>query len=109
MLYTRGIDGHPDVGGYRVIGESIAKEIKDTLPGVSSGLYALMSGDQYAIILVSDEGVWYFNDPDMVEKNGWPVGELQVIHDRDLVNLPHRGIIAEVDPSRFGPGCCTSQ
>ncbi|MDX1697369.1 MAG: hypothetical protein R3308_03740, partial [Thiohalobacterales bacterium] len=109
QLYTDSIDGHPDVGGYRVIGKAVAGQISGLLPAAPGGVYSLTSGNEQAVILVKDEGVWYFSTPEMATKNGWPTAELQAIQDRDLVNLPHRGVIAEVDPSRFGPGCCGSR
>ena len=108
-LYIDSTDGHPDVGGYRVIGKAVAGQISGLLPDAPGGLYSLVSGDEQAVILVRDEGVWYFSTPEMAAKNGWPTTGLQTIQDRDLVNLHHRGIIAEVDPSRFGPDCCGSR
>ena len=102
------MDGHPAAVGYKVIGEAVAEKINELLPGVPGGLYAQMDGNNYKILLVNNEGAWYFNSQEMVEKNGWPPGELRTINKRDLVNISHRGTITSVDESRFGPACCNS-
>jgi hypothetical protein len=108
-LYTASMDGHPAAGGYRVIGETVSEKINELLPEVPGGLYARMDGNTYNIVLVNDEGAWYFDSEQMVEKNGWPPGELRTISERDLVNIPHRGTITSVDESRFGPACCNTR
>jgi hypothetical protein len=108
-LYTASMDGHPAAVGYKVIGEAVAEKINGLLPEVPGGLYAQMDGNNYKILLVNNEGAWYFNSQQMVEKNGWPPGELRTINTRDLVNIPHRGTITSVDESRFGPACCNAR
>jgi hypothetical protein len=108
-LYTASMDGHPAAGGYKVIGETVAEKITGLLPDVPGGLYAQMDGNHYNIVLVNREGAWYFNSQELVEKNGWPPGELRTISDRELVNVPYRGTVTSVDESRFGPACCNTQ
>lgn len=105
-LYTDSMDGHPAAAGYKVIGETVAAQLGGLLPAAPSGLYALRDGDRFNILLVNDEGAWYFDSQDLIEKNGWPPGELPSIHARDLVNIPHRGTVTTVDATRFGPACC---
>lgn len=108
-LYTGSMDGHPAATGYQVIGDTVAENISKLLPQAPLGLYALQDGDRFNIILVNDEGVWYFNSQDLIEQNGWPPGELPSVHVRDLVNIPHRGTVTTVDAARFGPACCDSR
>lgn len=105
-IYPGTANGHPLAAGYEVIGRTLADAVSGALPPPSSGLYALMDGDTFRALLINGEGVWFVNDFDLVEANGWPPQELRTIELRDIVNLPHRGILSEVDPQRFGPACC---
>ena len=107
-LYTSTINGHPDAAGYRVIGETVAKGIGELLPARPAGLYLLTAGDLTHLVLVSPEGVWYFDSTELAEANGWPPGEVSTVSSRDLAGLTHRGIIDTVDTSRFGPACCNA-
>lgn len=105
-LYTDTINGHPLAAGYRVIGERIAAAIKGLVPEPPSGLYALAMGNEIYPVLVNDEGVWYFRTLTDIEENGWPGGDMPMVDHRQLLRLPHKGVIDGVDPQRFGPACC---
>jgi len=105
-LYPETGNGHPVSSGYAVIGKALVQAVGELLPPARSGLYALMDGDTFKVLLVSPEGGWFFNDFSLLEANGWPPEELQTIELRDIVNLPHRGVVSEVDSARFGPACC---
>lgn len=108
-LYPEQGNGHPVSSGYEVIGKALVQAVGESLPPARSGLYALMYDDAFRVLLVNHEGAWYFNDLSLLEANGWPPEELQTIELRDIVKLPHRGIVSEVDPARFGPECCQEQ
>jgi hypothetical protein len=45
----------------------------------------------------------------LIEANGWPAAELQTIELRDILDLPHRGVVDVVDPARFGPASCRKE
>lgn len=105
-LYPDTLNGHPLAAGYAVIGEALAADTGVLLPAPPLGLYALVDADEYQLLLVNREGVWYFNSFEDVEHNGWPAGVLPEIGLRDIVNLPHRGVVTAIDPERFGPACC---
>jgi hypothetical protein len=68
-----------------------------------------MDGESFNVLLVNPEGVWYFNSFDLIEANGWPASELPTIGLREILALPHRGVVDAVDPARFGPACCQQQ
>ena len=108
-LYPDSVNGHPVAAGYRIIGREVARMVEDLLPASPSGLYALMDNDSFNVLLVNREGVWYFNSFDLIEANGWPAAELQTIELRDILDLPHRGVVDAVDPARFGPASCLKQ
>jgi lysophospholipase L1-like esterase len=105
-LYPDTVNGHPVAAGYRIIGRELARGIEDLLPAPPSGLYALMDDDTFNVLLVNREGVWYFNSFDLIEANGWPAAELQTIELRDILDLPHLGVVDAVDPARYGPASC---
>lgn len=107
-LYTASMDGHPAAAGYRLIGETIAQQISHFIPQRACGLYALQNGDSYQMLMVNKEGVWNFTSEDSIEKNGWSPGTVRSIKLRDIINLPHHGVIATVDKARFGPAFCES-
>ena len=105
-LYPDNSNSHPVAEGYRVIGEEISKHVKALVPPTLKGLYAWNDEEKAYIVLIKNEGVWIFSSIELVRKNGWPEGDLQVISSRELSNLPYRGFINTVDSSRFGPDCC---
>ena len=102
-LYPSDDNGHPLTAGYRVIGDAVADAVGELLPAVLKGCVAIRIKDEYLVMLVKDDGVWYFNSMDVVEKNGWSVEQIQLVQDRDISGLPYGGVIREVDPERFGP------
>ena len=107
-LYPENMNGHPVAEGYRVIGEQISETVKELLPAIPRGLYAWKEGSGYMIGLINNEGVWVFESMEIIEKNGWPEGDVTMIETRELSSLPHKGIISTVDRNRFGPGCCAA-
>ena len=102
-LYPEDKNGHPVAAGYEVIGRALADSVKQFMPSSPQGLYALMDGGEFQIVLINNQGVWYFDNVEDIEANGWPPGELPEIEMRDLAMLPHNGIITTVDKARFGP------
>ena len=105
-LYGDTINGHPEMEGYAVIGKTLSKKIDTLLPSRPRGLYAQMSEHEFSMLLINDEGLWYFNSQDIIEQNGWPAGTVPTIDERDIVNISFQGTITSVDPARFGPACC---
>jgi hypothetical protein len=105
-LYPDTVNGHPVAAGYEIIGRELARAVDGLLPAPPCGLYALMDNDTFNVLLVNREGVRYFNSPELIEANGWPPEELQTIGLRDILGLPHRGVVEAVDPARFGPAIC---
>jgi len=102
-LYPEDKNGHPVAAGYEVIGHAIANSVEQFMPSSPKGLYALVDGNEFQIVLINEEGVWYFDNIDDIEANGWLPGELPEIEKRDLTMLPHNGIITTVNKARFGP------
>ena len=108
-LYPETVNGHPVAAGYEVIGSELARVVADLLPASPCGLFALMDDDTFNVLLVNRNGVWYFNSPELIEANGWPPEELPTIALRDILELPHRGVVGSIDPARFGPASCREQ
>ena len=102
-LYPEDKNGHPVAAGYEVIGRVIANSVEQFMPSSPKGLYALVDGNEFQIVLINEEGAWYFDNVDDIEANGWLPGELPEIEKRDLAMLPHNGIITTVNKARFGP------
>lgn len=103
-LYPEDINGHPVAAGYQVIAETVAKIIKDLINPIPHGLYGVRSVDNQAnIALVNEKGGWLFASMDLVEKNGWPEGQISILSQRDFASLPFMGVINQVDRTRFGP------
>jgi len=103
-LYPENINGHPIAAGYQVIAKSLSANTNKYLPITPTGLLTLRVGkNSYKIILVRDNEVWEFATLELVEKNGWPAGEVPVVDHRMIEHLPRRGAITEVDAERFGP------
>ena len=101
-LYLQDINGHPDASGYRVIGKSIANRSKTFLS--EYGLYGVQeNGKNYRIVLINEQGGWFFSSMDLVKENGWPEGNIPILSASDFSRLTIKGIIREVDKVRFGP------
>jgi hypothetical protein len=109
QLYPENMNGHPVAEGYRIIGEEISKNVTELLPARPGGLLAWKDSDGFLIGLVNNEGVWIFDSMEIIEKNGWPKGDVEVVDSREISGLPHNGIISTVDRQRFGPECCTGE
>jgi len=103
------LSGHPDEDGYRVIGQSVAAAAADLIPVQQTGLFVVRRDKAYYFVLVKDEGAWYFKSSHLVEKNGWQLVDVPVIGESQLLRLPVKGVIGEIDPQRFGPGCCSNE
>ncbi|MGR9106570.1 MAG: hypothetical protein ACU843_06510 [Gammaproteobacteria bacterium] len=103
-LYPEDINGHPVAAGYGAIAATVAKTVAGFVNPISRGLYGVpIGGDKFNIALVNDQGGWFFNSLDIIEKNGWPEQQVPILSSRDFASLPFKGVIDEVDPQRFGP------
>lgn len=106
-LYPVTNNGHPVAAGYKVIGDSIAATIADMVPELPCGLYATPYDDTNTyILMLNSEGVWYFTAEAVIERNGWPAGEVPMVDQRQLLRMPQRGPVTEINPPRFGPTAC---
>jgi hypothetical protein len=103
-LYPEDINGHPLATGYAVIGKAIAGKVAELLPGRLQGRYAHKVGEIYHSLLVTEDGYRLFSSPEVMEANGWPAEDVRVLTDRDLADIPFRGVIETVDAAQFGPG-----
>lgn len=106
QLYPDNDSGHPAEGGYKVIGDAVAKTVAPLLPESPQGLVAVMDESQqhYQLYLVTEGDLWDINDTKVLEANGWSGDEQPVtVMEYDLAGLRRRGPLSEVDPARFGP------
>lgn len=102
-LYPTDMNGHPIAQGYAVIGEVLARAAEPLLPPKRRGLYLVTVGVQHLPVLIGDDGVRSFASAGVAEANGWQPGKFDVVSGRELADLPLRGVIVNVDPSRYGP------
>jgi hypothetical protein len=105
-LYLEDINGHPVATGYQVIGEHIARAVAGVVPEPPCGLFMELVDGKYYPILISPAGVWLVGTESVLEKNGWPGGDVPVADPRRLIRMPHLGTLYQIDPSRFGPAMC---
>jgi hypothetical protein len=104
QLYPEDMDGHPLVGGNRIIAKRLAPMVGDILPVPPRGLMALeKQKDHYQLVLVRNDGYWGFSSEKILIANGWKPGTVTKVSRRDLEGLPFHGMIDVADPSRFGP------
>lgn len=103
-LYPADSNGHPLAAGYAVIGQTIAAAVAPHLPEPPQGLLAVKQGqDAYSLYLARRGAVWLFQSPQLVAANGWSLEGIPIVQPRQLAGLPLRGVIRQVDPSRYGP------
>lgn len=105
-LYPSSENGHPDQEGYKLIGETLHKEVVKLLPDkLKGGIIAKISitGDEYWPLLVKNGYFYQFLSQEVAEENGWTQNNIKLAELRDISKLPFGGIINNVDPSQFGP------
>lgn len=104
MLYPEDENGHPISTGYEVIGRILAEAVKPHLSTPRQELATLeVAPGKYNYILIKDNGVYIFESPDFIERNGWPPGTVKTVTQDDITNLPMRGVINEINPALYGP------
>lgn len=105
QLYQETINGHPIFHGYRAIADVIAEKLRPMLKPLPSGLNAILYSDGYnRLILIRGGRYWYFNDKDLVVKNGWATDQSIPFQNPSILsNLEYAGEVNEVDPDQFGP------
>jgi hypothetical protein len=62
-----------------------------------------MPGETTRVVLATGAGVWDFASRQLATANGWNVDTLKEVTSRDIESLPYRGVISDVDTSRYGP------
>ena len=105
-MYPYNEDGHPIANGYKLIGETLHKEVVKLLPDkLKGGIIAKISfwDDKYRPLLVKNDFFYDFVSARVAEENGWTKENLKEATLRDISKLHYGGIIRTVDPSRFGP------
>lgn len=105
-LYPYNEDGHLIANGYKLIGETLHKEVIKLLPDkLKGGIIAKISfwDDKYRPLLVKNDFFYDFVSARVAEENGWTKENLKEATLRDISKLHYGGIIRTVDPSRFGP------
>lgn len=107
-LYPDDDNGHPDLAGYRVIGEAIAAVVDPLLAPPPEGTYRVTNpdddGGESRLVLIRDAQLWLFASSTIARDNGWDVSESTVVlADRWRNTLPRAGLIDRVDTARFGP------
>lgn len=104
QLYPSDINGHPIAAGYKVMAEALSSVADGYLYDNPQGLFAVeLSSKDNFIALINNEGVWVFDRDDIMKANGWPLENIKTIKYRDIANIPIRGIVTTIDPTRFGP------
>ena len=103
-LYPAEMNGHPLEGGYRVMGEAMARMVAPLLPPAPESWVGVPgeNGQPPAIFLVRDGVAWMFPGDASLKANGWAKVLARPVTRRDLDGIPKR-FVTEVDPKRFGP------
>lgn len=103
-LYPEDENGHPAPAGYEVIGQIMAGAVKSHLSVPRRALAMLeVAPGKFKYLLLQDHGLHVFVSTEVIEKNGWPPGVVEVVTKEDIAELPLRGMIDEVNPSLYGP------
>jgi hypothetical protein len=103
-LYPEDENGHPVALGYQVIGRVLAEAVRPYLSIPRQELATIeVTLGQYRYLLLKDNGVYIFESPDFIEANGWQPGAVKTVTNKDIADLPLRGMINEINPPLFGP------
>jgi len=108
-VYGHFWDGHPGPRGYDVIARALAPVVGPFLPDPpADGLMLETTADATdpgEVVLIRYGGVWRFASAGVFKANGWNVDTRTLPRrtERDLAQLPFRGVLTRADPARFGP------
>lgn len=111
QLYPPDMNGHPIQEGYAVIGNTLAEGLT-SLGYIRRrlGLHALFSDNKiYALLLITEDGMWTLNSQDVAERNGWDLTNVPVVSFNQISAIPNLGVLREVDPARYGPDAILPQ
>lgn len=110
-LYPENQNGHPVAAGYAVIGEEIAKAVKpylsvadNMMPDTNRELVSIeVLPGQFKYLLIKNNSVYFFDSLEVIEKNGWPPGEVKTVTQEDIAGYSAQGTITQIDPALYGP------
>jgi len=105
-FYPHDRDGHPLPDGYKLIGETLQKEVVKLLPEKLNGFFFAknsITDDNYLPFLVKNDFFYPVVSKKILEENGWTEEDMRKVDLRDISKLSYGGILETVDPSRFGP------
>jgi hypothetical protein len=63
----------------------------------------LNDGNVHIGLVIKKGEVWFFDSPEIMEGNGWPVDNAPEIKRRDIAGLDYGGRISTIDPVKYGP------
>jgi lysophospholipase L1-like esterase len=102
--YPPSRNGHPLAAGYKVIAEALYPVVLQLNPARPLGPVAVTTNDDKRVLLLTTrEGVWRVTSTQVLAANGWKLGNVPVVTERDLAGKPFRGVLVEINPQRFGP------
>lgn len=108
VLYPRDTNGHPFADGYKVIADTLTRNIREYIPDRPKGLVAIQQTKNQALFaLINNDGIWPFASADLIAANGWAPGEVPVVRMREIAGLRWHKAVNTVDPARFGPAPAT--
>jgi len=105
LLYPPDSNGHPVPEGYRLIGETIARAVKDGLANktgvLADGGYFTASPERY---YVARKGEMYlFAQPEAAALSGWKKEDFVKVDNRRIESIGMNGVVRSGDTERFGP------
>ncbi len=105
VLYPRDSNGHPAADGYKVIADTIAGKIRPLLKPLPTGIHNILYPSGFSqIALIRNGRYWFFDNEELVLKNGWQANNHKSALDPGLLtNLVFMGVIGEVNPGLYGP------
>jgi len=105
-FYPHNRNGHPLADGYKLIGETLQKEVVKLLPNKLNGLFFVQNSfrdDKFPPFLIKNDLFYIVVSKKILEANGWSQENIRNVDIRDISKLSYGGNISTVNPSQFGP------
>ena len=103
LLYNDSDDGHPNMGGYDFIAQTIASYTRHYLPIRPFGLVVADHNKGKIYYVIHNGKLWIFTSEKILIGNGWDPNRATPISKRFIDNLPIAGVVTSINPNIYGP------